>query len=163
MQEKLRDPRVVGFIIGFSIVALVGLVAIASLAILAAPPSPTLVPTSASIAERTTIVPTAREGQIDTPAPASEDRPASSPTPEPAGPSITPTRSEPLEHTVREGDTLFTIALAYGVNVETLREANDLSEDTILLCQVLVVPPEPLPTPTPFVERGVIVHNVSSG
>ena len=163
MQEKLRDPRMVGFIIGFSIVALVGLIAIASLAIMSGTPSPTLVLTAAPIAERTTIVPTAREGQIHTPAPASEDRAASSPTSEPAGPSSTPTRTAPLEHTVREGDTLFTIALAYGVNVETLREANDLSEDTILLGQVLVVPPEPLPTPTPFVERGVIVHTVSSG
>jgi LysM repeat protein len=64
---------------------------------------------------------------------------------------------------VREGDTLFEIAVAHGVSVETVQQANNLEGVTIVVGQVLVIPPGPLPTPTPYIEAGNIIHTVSSG
>jgi LysM repeat protein len=162
MQKNFRDPRFLGFLIGFSIVALIGLIAIASWVILAGSPAPTLVPTAAPIVERDTTPPTSESGPGT--APPSSERPGTpSPSPAPTEPLPTPTRSEPIEHTVSEGDTLFTIALAYDVSVETIQEANALSGETILPGQVLLIPPGPLPTPTPYVEGGVIIHTVATG
>lgn len=159
MQDKLRDSRYLGFIIGFGGVVLIGLLAIAGwLALAGDGPTPTLPPTTIPVSER---VPA--ETQVDTPRPGVDDSatPTSSPAPTQLPP--TPTRPVPVEHTVREGDTLFGIALAYGISVETIQQANDLTDEIIVPGQVLVIPPGPLPTPTPYVEGGNIIHTVSSG
>ena len=74
------------------------------------------------------------------------------PTRNPAGSSTTPTpdRPHPLptqrdvldEYTVQPGDTLGTIASAYGISLSALMEANDLSEASLLTVgMVLEIPP----------------------
>lgn len=58
-------------------------------------------------------------------------------------------------HTVVEGDTLTDIADQYGVTIEAIMEANDISDASLVFVgQVLDIPdaapaPEPTPTPTP--------------
>ena len=83
---------------------------------------------------------------IDTQAPPSATQtPAISDTPAPtARPRIT--------HRVQEGDTLISIALTYGVDVDDIRALNDLSGDIIQINQELIIsagdPPTPTPAPT---------------
>jgi len=74
--------------------------------------------------------------------------PGPTPTPEPGRPTETP--SAFILHTVQSGDTLSTIAQAYGVSVDVIRAANDIEEgsETIRPDQVLTIP-RPTPTPTP--------------
>jgi LysM repeat protein len=160
-----KDPRLIGFGVGFGTVVLVGLVAILAWGVLdVGGPNPTLVPTAVPAWER----PPSSTGE-DQPSPervtpiadlADVTQPTPTPTPAPTTP---PTRTAPLEYTVREGDTLFDIALAHGVSVETIQTANGLQGETILPDQVLLIPAGPLPTPTPYIEEGAIIHTVSSG
>lgn len=70
----------------------------------------------------------------------------------PAGPTF--------GYVVKSGDTLFSIAITYDTDVETLRRLNNLPDDTIQIGQVLVVPGTgeaaqvaPAPTTTPVVEQ----------
>jgi LysM repeat protein len=163
--NRMQNPKLIGFLVGFGGVSFIGLILIVGWVIFGgalSSPSPTLVPSAAPVAERLTVVPPPRE-QADTPSPTvgSPSTPTSPPLPTPLPP--TPTRGESIEYTVREGDTLFDIGLAYGLNVETLQDANDLDEETIRPGQVLIIPPGPLPTPTPYVEGDAIVHTVSRG
>lgn len=58
--------------------------------------------------------------------------PVTAPVVVPAGPTF--------GYVVKAGDTLFSIALTYGTDVETLRRLNNLPDDTIQIGQVLVVP-----------------------
>jgi LysM repeat protein len=163
MRNKLKDPRIIGFIAGFAGVTLIGLVVIASLTVLRSSPAPTLVPTAAPVSERVTAVSHPSAPGEATSLPGADTTPTSSSAPTLTIPAPTATRSEPIEHTVREGDTLFGIALAYGISVETIRAANDLVGDTIIAGQLLVIPPGPLPTPTSYFDEGMIIHTVSSG
>jgi LysM repeat protein len=158
MQRKLRDPRLIGFILGFGGVALIGMLLVVSWAVLRADPSPTLAPTAVPASERANELFPTSATDVATALPRTPSPQAGEPTATP-----TPTRSDPVQHTVREGDTLFEIALAYGVSVETIRAANNLEGETIVIGQVLTVPPGPLPTPTPYVEAGALIHTVSSG
>lgn len=61
-----------------------------------------------------------------------------------AVPTVTPTTAPsptPVTYTVRSGDTLFGIALELDIPLESLMDANGLSEaDTISVGQVLIVP-----------------------
>jgi LysM repeat protein len=163
MPNKLQDPRYLGFIIGFSGVALIGLIVIASLVLPPGNPVPTLAASAIPISEYATAVPPASEPQANTPPPGSEGLPAPTSLPTATELSPTSTRSQSIEHTVREGDTLSGIALTYDVSIETIQEANNLTGETILPGQVLVIPPGPLATPTPYIEDGAIIHTVSSG
>lgn len=52
-----------------------------------------------------------------------------------------------VPYTVKRGDTLFRIALAYGLSVDLLQAANCLSSTTIRVGQVLYVPNVPTRTP----------------
>lgn len=52
----------------------------------------------------------------------------------------------PVTHTVEKGDTLSAIARRYGVTLDELRQANDLSGDLIEIGQVLVIPGATEPT-----------------
>ena len=73
-------------------------------------------------------------------------------------------------YVVKSGDTLFSIALAYSSDVETIRRLNNLPDDTLQVGQVLIVPGtgvvqqpgatpgEPQPTPIPG-----LVYTVQSG
>ena len=59
---------------------------------------------------------------------------------------------EAQRHTVKKGDTLYSIARLHGLTVSDLKSLNNLSDNTILIGQELVVstagaaPPNPLPT-----------------
>jgi LysM repeat protein len=76
-----------------------------------------------------------------------------------AEPLVVPVE-QTFEYVVKPGDTLFSIALAFDTDVQTLRGLNNLPDDTIQVGQVLVVPgtgegqaqpsgstPEPVQTP----------------
>jgi len=58
-------------------------------------------------------------------------------------------------HTVVSGDTLFLVARRYGVTVEQLRQANNLTSDVLMIGQVLKVPV------VPQVEPQVPVQNTN--
>lgn len=65
--------------------------------------------------------------------------------------STVPIVEEPVTYAVRAGDTLFGIAAAYGVSLEELMRANDLTDpDFLTLGQKLIIPipGTPLATPT---------------
>lgn len=67
---------------------------------------------------------------------------AANPTPTPP-PEPTPT---PVVYVVQPGDTLFGIALSFGLSVEDLQEANDISDPgTLQVGQELIIPPTSTP------------------
>ena len=74
--------------------------------------------------------------------PIPEPTPQPTPTPtEPPVPTPTPTPEGPIEYAVQEGDTLYSIASAYGVSVEDLVSFNDLpDENFVFVGQVLEIP-----------------------
>ncbi len=89
-------------------------------------------------------------GQVTSPGGAADDR---TPTPartEPAGtsPSPTPTATAtatpaPVTYTIRSGDTLTRIAQQFGVTVEALQKANNITDPAGLeVGQELVIPQE---------------------
>lgn len=71
-------------------------------------------------------------------------------------PTITPTatRSGPITYTVVSGDTLFGIADAYGVDIQTLIAFNNLTSPDLSVGQEIVIPPPgfviEIPTATPI-------------
>nr|WP_290668624.1 LysM peptidoglycan-binding domain-containing protein [Ardenticatena sp.] len=101
-----------------------------------ATPTPTLAPRKAVIilTPTPTLMPTATRQPTATPL-----LPTETPSPPP-----TPT---PVVYTVQQGDTLADIAARFGVTVEALRAANNLSSDTLQVNQALTIPLTPTPTP----------------
>ncbi|MDE2901508.1 MAG: LysM peptidoglycan-binding domain-containing protein, partial [Chloroflexota bacterium] len=79
------------------------------------------------------------------PVPEPTPTPQPEPTPtEPPVPTPTPTPAGPIDYEVQEGDTLFSIASAYGVSVDDLVSFNDLpDENFIFVGQVLEIPTDP--------------------
>lgn len=105
-------------------------------------------------------------------------------TPIPPTPTFTPSPTPtPVIHLVQSGDTLFGIALEYGVTVDGLLRANGLAESDILsIGQALVIPLEeeeipdegfivvpegnailPTPTPMPLTTAGVALYETPVG
>jgi LysM repeat protein len=80
---------------------------------------------------------------------------AAAPAPEPApAAAAAPKADEPVRHVVRRGDSAWSVARLYGVNVRALAEWNGLGPDyTLRLGQTLLIPPRgtvPSPeTPAP--------------
>jgi nucleoid-associated protein YgaU len=74
---------------------------------------------------------------------------AASPTPPPT-PTPTPEPTT-VTHTIAPGDTLFGIAVQYGVTVEQILAANPqiTNPNLIQVGQVIVIPPDDFPVPTP--------------
>ncbi len=82
------------------------------------------------------------------------------PTPTPLPPTATPTETEtptitptptisgPFIYTVQEGDTLFSIAVKFGVDLVRLMEVNELENEAIFITQQLLIPDPNEPTPT---------------
>ncbi|MFH1572017.1 MAG: LysM peptidoglycan-binding domain-containing protein [Gemmatimonadota bacterium] len=64
-----------------------------------------------------------------------------------AAPAAAPTAARLAEYTVRRGDTLSEIALAYGLDLERLRQLNGLRGDTIRIGQKLRLEVEPPTSP----------------
>jgi LysM repeat protein len=64
---------------------------------------------------------------------------------------ITPTEAPPSgqTYTVKQGDTLFDIALAFGVSVEALARANGITDATLIRPGQVLVIPVPGTTPAP--------------
>jgi LysM repeat protein len=80
-------------------------------------------------------------------------------------PTFTPTLPPYITYTVKQGDSPWSIALEFGVTVEALMEANDLSEDTILdVGQELLIPLAPEEaTPQPTSSPQGITYTVKPG
>ncbi len=90
--------------------------------------TPTLVPTPTSLPVLPVVTPT--------PAPAN----LSSMTPTPTAPAAQPT-GEGTTYVVQPGDTLYTIAVRFGVSLQALIEANRIEDPNQLQAgQVLVIP-----------------------
>ncbi len=79
-------------------------------------------------------------------------------------PTFTPTPPPYITYTVEWGDSLWSIALEFGVTVEALLEANGLSEDTILdMGQELLIPLVLEATPQPTSSPQGIIYTVVYG
>lgn len=77
-----------------------------------------------------------------------------------AMPALAQGDSAPATHVVQPGETLFRIALRYGVTVEALRYANGLTETSVLLSgQTLIIPSGAAVTYPP----GARTHRVAQG
>lgn len=103
---------------------------------------PTETPTPTNTPEPPTATPT-NTPEPPTPTPTATDTPTITPTPTISGPFI---------YTVQEGDTLFSIAEQFGVDVLRLMEVNGLESEAIFISQQLLIPDpnEPTPTRTPI-------------
>ena len=69
-------------------------------------------------------------------------------------------------HVVQPGETLFRIALNYGVSMDAIRAANGFVGDTIYAGQTLIIPdgsPPPANNPTPVPASGNVIHIVQRG
>jgi len=110
---------------------------------------PTPAPTAAETASTPATAVISAEPKVET-----VDSAASTPEPSPTDltptPEPTATRSL-LPYTVATGDTLSSIAVAFNLPVQQLRDLNNLIDDTLFAGQILYVPEgEPTPTPEPF-------------
>lgn len=122
------------------------------------PPTATL---SASAAEPATATPPSNEPQVSSTTPQAGAAPILTPT---LALTVTPTpqSGETFQYVVRDGDTLGSIALRFGTDVDTLRELNNLSSDALYVGQPIYVPfvegmtAEGMPTPTPGPARYTI-------
>lgn len=133
-------------------------------------PNPTVTP--ASEVEGTIATPT--------PAPGTDVVPR---TPIPSTPTFTPTPSPtPVIHIVESGDTLFGIAIEYGVTTEAIQEVNGVDNPNALsIGQSLIIPLDreeaaaqpvsplqdsvllPTPTPVPLVVQGLALYPTAVG
>lgn len=77
----------------------------------------------------------------------------------------TPQNGETFQYVVADGDTLGSIALRFGTDIDTLRELNNLDSDALYVGQPIYVPyiegmtVEGMPTPTP----GPLLYTIQSG
>jgi LysM repeat protein len=87
-------------------------------------------------------------------------------------PTETPTPIPPIEYTVKSGDTLLDIAMAFGLSVDELTQYNGLESDMIREGQTMLIPPPtptpgPTPTPEPIDPNATIapyiLHTVRAG
>lgn len=115
------------------------------------PPTPTPTRVSAEVVPATL-----------TPTPSGPTLPP--PTETPAPPTATPTPTGPVIHVIQSGDTLFGIALDYGVTLEDLLRANNLENENVLLSigQELIIPINP-PPPEPTAEATATPAAAASG
>ena len=114
-------------------------------------------------------------GPRPTPTPLPTSTPTFTRTPTPTStstPTITPTPTPSFYiHTVESGDTLIAIALEYGVLLDTILDANDLSKDDLLhIGQELIIPlgadvnlPTATPTRLPSGGFNIITHTIQAG
>lgn len=98
---------------------------------------------AASTAEQTPVPATATAGLHAASPVAALQAAAAPPTVMPPRPTASPT---PVRYTVQEGDTLFVIALNYGVTLEAIAAANQIDNPELIHPgQVLVIPTGPSP------------------
>lgn len=89
--------------------------------------------------------------------------------PTPAGAPALPTQvpGQPLpegtRYTVRSNDTLYSIALRFGVTVDAIKQANGLTSDLIQIGQQLIIPGTTVTAPAPAAGAAPLVHIVAPG
>jgi LysM repeat protein len=111
-----------------------------------APETPTPVNTIAVEVDATAMPTTTAEIAVtDTPPPATG-------TPEPTGTPVPPTTTpsaELIAHRVRRGETLWELAMLYGVTIRAIADANGLADPSLIITGQTLVIPEPGQTPPP--------------
>ncbi len=65
---------------------------------------------------------------------------APKPKPKPKPTPVKPSKPAPVKHTVKKGDTLYSLARRYGSSVSSIQKANGLSGSTIRIGQALSIP-----------------------
>lgn len=75
-----------------------------------------------------------------TPLPTFTATPAATPTPTEIPATPTPTPAQVRIHIVQPNDTLFGIATRYGTTVQAIKDANNLTSNTIFTGQELIIP-----------------------
>ena len=81
-----------------------------------------------------------------------------------APPTSTPTPAAPITHTVRSGESFYSIAALYGTTAEAIMAANGLTESHILHPgDVLIIPSGGLIAATPLSLPVTITHKVQPG
>jgi LysM repeat protein len=100
-------------------------------------PTPTSTRRPPTFTPTLTATPSAPPSATGTPTPIPTNTPVPTATPEPP-----PTATPPVvtTHVVRPGDTLGNIAFVYGVTVDSIRQTNALTSDTLFAGQVLTIP-----------------------
>jgi LysM repeat protein len=129
---------------------------------------PTAMPTS-----ETTASPVVVSASPTTVSAATETPTAGLPSPTVASQEATPTLPASatdtpspgtVSYTVQAGDTLFSIAQKYNVTIDALKAANGITDtETVSVGQVLIIPTDAAPAPSPTSEGGEIVHVVQRG
>lgn len=99
-------------------------------------PTPSAISTT-SIAPSPSVAPTASPDPSASPSAPATAKPTAKPT---QAPSATPAASYRTKYTVKSGDTLYGIAVKFGVSVKALKTANGLSSNNIHVGQVLKIP-----------------------
>ena len=110
-------------------------------------------PAADAVAEQETVAvllsPSATFTQEPSPLPANTEPPPATPTIT-LTPAPTNTLEPPRQHTISSGDTLFGLALQYRISLESILEANEMTQNSpIIAGQPLLIP---WPTPTPPLE-----------
>jgi membrane-bound lytic murein transglycosylase D len=87
------------------------------------------------------------------------------PAPIPATAAVAPANRSTTTHEVRAGDTLYDLALRYGVTVTALKQANELSSPRIYPGKVLRIPPaaKERPSSPPQATTGPGMYRVQRG
>lgn len=65
--------------------------------------------------------------------------------------TVTPATDGSIIHTVQSGQTLYTIAAAYGTTPEEIRKLNGMTNSTIYIGQTLIISAAYTPTPSPTI------------
>ncbi len=98
---------------------------------------------SQPVLERPTLVtnPTQPPTSATQPAPTTEPAPTGSPiVPTEEGTTLSGQSVQGQVYIVQQGDTLYSIARAYGVSVDAIKQANGLTSDDIYVGQQLIIP-----------------------
>jgi len=76
---------------------------------------------------------------------------------------IQPPISSGTTYTIKPGDTLYNIANKYGVTVDSIKQANDLSNNTLTIGKTLIIPTNSQPTSKTYtVQKGDTLYGIAS-
>lgn len=76
---------------------------------------------------------------------------------------IQPPISSGTTYTIKPGDTLYNIANKYGVTVDSIKQANALSNNTLTIGKTLIIPTNSQPTTKTYtVQKGDTLYGIAS-